>query len=232
MKKLKVDLHIHTREDPEDLIRYSACALIDRARELGFDALSITGHNAVIENREIRSRAERRDLLLLPGMEATLSGKHVLIINPGFLRNPANRPLSDLSRIKNDRNLIIAPHPFFPQSKALKSKLFEYQELFDAVEFSHFYNPLVNFNRRAVRAAALLGLPMVGTSDCHFLFEFGTTYSLIEAKKDPDAIMDAVKNGRIEIRSAPLSVWQMAKFTTLALEMKLRMMGKRPGRRQ
>lgn len=223
MPKLKVDLHIHTREDTEDLIAYSACRLLDRAEELGFDALAITGHNTLIEDRDIQRRAERKGILLIPGMEATLSGKHVLIINPGFRANPRNRPLSDLARIKNGSNLIIAPHPFFPQSKSLKKKFLEHSEWFDAVEFSHYYNRLVDCNRLAVRAAERLRLPMVGTSDCHHLFEFGTTYSLIEAEKDTPAIIDAVKRGRVEVRTTPLPSLDMARIAALSLSMKLRL---------
>ncbi len=43
---LKIDLHTHSGEDPQDRIGYSTRELIDRAATLGFDALAVTNHNA------------------------------------------------------------------------------------------------------------------------------------------------------------------------------------------
>ena len=39
---LKTDLHIHSSEDPRDVIAHDAYALMDRAVELGFDAIALT----------------------------------------------------------------------------------------------------------------------------------------------------------------------------------------------
>ena len=39
---IKVDLHMHSGEDPEDGLQYPATALIDRAVELGYGAIAIT----------------------------------------------------------------------------------------------------------------------------------------------------------------------------------------------
>lgn len=206
MTWLKVDLHTHTKEDPQDRITYNAYQLIDRAALKGFDALAISNHDFVLYNDELVKYAEEKGILLIPGMELTLSKKHVLLINPDFPSNPEGRPLSDLEKIKKDSNLIIAPHPFFPQFKSLKTKFFQYLTYFDAVEFSHCYNRFFNLNRKAVKEAKKKNLPLVGTSDCHFLWEFGTTYSLVDAEKTITSIIEAVKKGRIRIVTTPLSI--------------------------
>lgn len=206
MTWLKVDLHTHTKEDPQDRITYNAYQLIDRAALKGFDALAISNHDFVLHNDELVKYAEEKGILLIPGMELTLSKKHVLLINPDFPSNPEGRPLSDLEKIKKDSNLIIAPHPFFPQFKSLKTKFFQYLTYFDAVEFSHCYNRFFNLNRKAVKEAKKKNLPLVGTSDCHFLWEFGTTYSLVDAEKTITSIIEAVKKGRVRIVTTPLSI--------------------------
>jgi predicted metal-dependent phosphoesterase TrpH len=42
---IKVDLHIHTLNDPKDVIDYSAHQLLERAHSLGFAVLAITLHD-------------------------------------------------------------------------------------------------------------------------------------------------------------------------------------------
>ena len=68
-----------------------------------------------------------------------------------------------------------------PASYCLREKLWQEIDLFDAIEFSHFYTPRIDFNRPAVKLAAAVGLPLLGTSDSHLDEQFGTTFSLIEA---------------------------------------------------
>ena len=210
-QKLKVDFHIHTSEDPTEHIPYNAFQLIHKASQEAFDAIAITNHNVVTYNKDLVSFAEKKGILLLPGMEATFSNKHVLIINPDFKKNPLNRPLKDLSKIKNNTNLIIAPHPFFPTSKSLKSTLFQYLSFFDAIEFSHYYNHVINCNKKAVEIANLYNKPLVGTSDCHNLMQLGTTYALVEAEKEPLSIIEAVKKGKIELCTTPFSLISMSR---------------------
>src|SRR5437588_149046 len=45
---IKVDLHIHTLDDPKDVIDYSAHQLLERAKQLGFGVLAITAQLRVI----------------------------------------------------------------------------------------------------------------------------------------------------------------------------------------
>ena len=210
--KLKVDFHIHTAEDPHEKINYNAFQLIDRAQQLGFDALAITNHEIVTYSQDLASYAQEKGIILIPGTEAKLSHKHVLIINPDFKRAPLNQSLPYLRKIKSPSSLIIAPHPFFPGSYSLKSSLFPHLSLFDGIEFSHFYNHLINCNRKGVELAHQAKMPLVGSSDCHFLNQLGKTYSLVEADKDILSIVNAVKEGKIEVCSQPLSLIFMAKI--------------------
>ena len=208
-QKLKIDLHTHTAEDPYEKINYSAFQLIDRASHEGFDALAITNHNLVTYNKELARYAENKGILLIPGIEATFSKRHVLIINPDFKKSPFNRPLKDLAKIKNEENLIIAPHPFFPTSKSLKSDLLSHLVYFDAIEFSFYYNHFINRNKKAVIVANQYKIPLVGTSDCHNIRQLGTSYTLVEAEKELLSIIEAIKKGKTEVRTSPLSFMAM-----------------------
>lgn len=208
-QKLKVDLHIHTDEDPFEKLPYNAFELMDRASEQGFDVIAITNHNTVTYNQKLATYAEQNGILLLPGIEGTFSRKHVLIINPGFSKICQKETLENLAKIRNEHTLIIAAHPFYPGSTTLKSKLHDYISLFDAIEFCHYYNHLINFNKKAIESASLHHKPLIATSDCHNLWLFGKTYSLVEAEKDTPSVIKAVKKGKIEIVATPLS------FTTM-----------------
>lgn len=91
MRKLKIDFHVPTGEDPKDrYIPYSAKQLLDRAATQHFDAICIANHKAVFYNQSIRCYAEKRGILLIPGIEAKVEGKHVLLVNcRGPYRAPA-----------------------------------------------------------------------------------------------------------------------------------------------
>src|ERR1051326_3757808 len=80
-RMLKVELHSHTADDPIDKIPYSTRDLIDRAAALGFDALAITLHNRQLDLRPWHSYASDRHIVLIPGVERTIGGKHVLLPN-------------------------------------------------------------------------------------------------------------------------------------------------------
>ncbi|NPA94835.1 MAG: hypothetical protein GXO58_05340, partial [Thermodesulfobacteria bacterium] len=139
MALLKADFHIHTSEDPQDLVRYSARELIDMAHELGYRVLAITNHNECTWTPYLRDYARERGIVLLPGMEATIEGRHVLLINFPFSNLGVSR-LEDLYPLKKDSNLIVAPHPFYPSPVALRGKFTKNLRLFDAAEWCHFFS--------------------------------------------------------------------------------------------
>jgi predicted metal-dependent phosphoesterase TrpH len=201
---LKADFHIHTREDPHDFIRYTAVELLEEAARQGFDVLALTCHNKRIHTEELRRRAEDLGILLIPGVEAAIEGKHTLLLDMPYARLKV-RTFEHVRALKGDGGLIIAPHPFFPAPKCLNGKLRENLDVFDAIEFSHFYTRTVDFNRKAVEYARRMELPLVGTSDCHRLWQLGTTYTIVEAAaKTIPAVFAAVRAGRVRVVTAPL----------------------------
>lgn len=220
MPKLKVDLHTHTGDDPRDVVHYDARKLIDRAAHLGYDAIAITNHDRVTYGDHLRAHARDRGILLIPGMEATLSGKHIVILRPALMDNFPERTLEQLPELVTEDSLVFAPHPYFPHLKSLMERCTTLIPLLHAVEFSHFYTRLIDFNKKAVKLAEAHSLPLVGTSDCHQLWEFGSTYSLVEADRDVDSIIAAVKQGRVEPVTIPLKPWQMLFILTKLSEVK------------
>jgi predicted metal-dependent phosphoesterase TrpH len=202
LARLRADLHLHTRE-AEPSIAYSARDIIVRAARLGYRVVSITNHDAITYNADLAAFARDHDVLLIPGVEATVEGRHVLVYNADVEADKL-RTFADLRRYRTPEWLIAAPHPLFPASYCLREKLWQEIDLFDAIEFSHFYTPRVDFNRPAVKLAAAVDLPLLGTSDSHLDEQFGTTFSLIEADLSVESVLAAVKHGRLAIVSRPL----------------------------
>ncbi len=209
---LKVDLHLHTCDCRKEAgIGYDAFELIDAAAEQSFDVISITNHDTITYNNRLKEYAGERGIVLIPGIELTLHGKHILAYNVSDCITGCTS-YANLQNRKNDNSLFIAPHPFYPARHSLGKHFFQWQGLFDAVEFCHFYTKRFGFNGEAVRHARQYGLPMVGTSDSHSMHQLGTTYSMIDAEKNDEAIIAAIKKGAVEIMTKPLSHTLIAKI--------------------
>src|ERR1700730_9467815 len=206
---LKVDLHRHTADDPIDRIPYSAKELIDQAAALGYQALAITLHEHQLDIRPLTSYAAERGIVLIPGIERSVEGRHVLLLN--FKGGTEDvETFEDLARLKRRRpGLVVAPHPFFPLGSCLRGQLDRHADLFDVVELNAMFTATLNFNRRAERWAVRHGKPLVGNGDVHRLLQLGTTYSLVDAEPDADAICAAIAAGRVRVESQPLS-WARA----------------------
>ncbi len=210
---LKADFHMHFKDDPIDYQRvtHSAEELIDHAQKKGFEVLSITTHDRISYSPYLRDYAEERGILLIPGVEATIEEAHVLLIN--YLGPVEFKTIQDLKKIKSPEVLIIAAHPFYPGSHTLKKRLIENIELFDAIEFCHFYHRFLDFNRKAIRVAHLYQKPLVGTSDTHFLTQMGYTYSIVEVtRKTTMGVVEAIKSGNVRVVTEPLSIGKIVRL--------------------
>jgi len=206
--ELRADLHLHTRER-ESFIAYDARELIDGAAHAGFQVLSITNHDTVTFSADLQAYARERGVLLIPGVEATIEGRHVLLYN---IDVPLQRirTFADLRRLRQPGWLVAAPHPFFPGSFCLRERLLEEIDLFDAIELSHFYTEWIDFNRSAMRLARQAGLPLLGTSDSHVVRQFGTTYSVVEAEPTLASVLGAIRKGQVRVESRPLTLGECA----------------------
>lgn len=208
---LKVDLHLHTAEDPEDVIVHNGRLLVETARERGFDALAVTLHNRQLDDPDLTAYAESLGITLIPGVERTVEGCHVLLLN--FPQAAAGvRTFADVAALKSGcpDGIVIAPHPFFPHVSSLGSHLQAHAALFDAVEWSYFWTGVINFNTRAARWAEAHGRPVVGSSDLHDLRQLGRTYSLVFAERNAGAICRAIREGRVSLQTAPAPATELA----------------------
>ncbi len=209
---LKSDFHIHTGEDPFDRIKYSSKELINHAAKLGFEVLAITNHHKIHYSKKLADYAMKKGILLIPGVETHVAGKEVLLLNvrkPGTVNN-----FSDLAELRKENVVIIAPHPFYPTDSCLGKDLVRNIKYFDGIEYSHFYLKNFNiFNKKAVKIAKQHNKTMIGTSDTHSFYQFGKTYSLVDSNKDIDSVLEAIRKGKVEIKTKRLSYLALSKVS-------------------
>lgn len=196
---LKCQFHTHCSDDPVDKISHTSKQLIDEAAKLKYDVLAITCHEKIVFTKQLKKYAAKKGILLIPGIEASIKKKHVLILN---VKKEAEQitTFQQLREYKNNHPeaLIAAPHPFFPGNYCLKKDLIENIDLFDAIEYSFCYTSTKNFNDEAVKLAKRWKKPVIATADCHILKHLNIGYTFVDSKKDPDSIIASIKQNKIE----------------------------------
>jgi predicted metal-dependent phosphoesterase TrpH len=191
---LKVELHTHTSDDPVDQIPHSTFELI------------ITLHDRQLDVRPFAPYAVDRGITLIPGIERTIEGRHVLLLNFSPATETVNT-FGDLAQLKSrEDGLVVAPHPFYPAPFSLRGQMDRHADLFDAVEYNAMFTSTLNFNRRAEQWAGAHRKPMVGNGDVHRLRQLGSTYSLVDAEPEAAAICTAIRDGRVTVQARPLSI--------------------------
>ena len=208
---IKLDLHIHTHDDPLDALDYSAHQLLERAKALGFAVLAITLHDAVFDRREVFKHAAEMGILLIPSAELRILGGDVILLNVNAEEAAAVRNFDDLRQLRARRGesiYTIVPHPFYILGGSIGERMLQEMDCFDAIEVCHFHKGIFNPNRRAARVAEQSGKPLIATSDAHRLSAFGRHYTSIPrpAELTPEAIFAALRSGPLRLTSPPASI--------------------------
>jgi len=195
--KLKANFHMHTAEDRHHRLDYTIYEAVDYATKNNFQILNLTCHGFWACKKEYADYALSKNILLLPGIEAKIEGKHVIISNCD--KESENiKTFKELADYKKTKPyiLILAPHPFVsdPRQISLEEKLEENISLFDAIELTIFSNKIFNFNKKAKETAKKYGKPLLATSDTHFLKTLNRGYSMIDTEeKTPAAIFKSIR---------------------------------------
>jgi predicted metal-dependent phosphoesterase TrpH len=208
---IKIDLHIHTLDDPKDAVDFSAHQLLERARSLGFRVLAITLHDAVFDREEVFADAAAMGILLIPAAEVRLLGADVIVLNVTADEIAQVKNFDDLRRLRAHRGnsiFTIAPHPFYVVGGSLGSRLFTEIDCFDAIEFCHFHIGPFNPNRRARRVATRFGKPLIATSDAHRLHAFGRHYTSMPMPSalTIENVLAGLCSGPLRLTSPPSSL--------------------------
>ena len=212
---MKVDLHIHTLDDPKDAVDYSAHQLLERAHLLGFGVLAITLHDAVFDQKSVFADAAAMGILLIPAAEVRLCGADVIVLNLTAQEIAELKNFEDLRRLRARRGasiFTIAPHPFYVFGSSIGARLLDEIDCFDAIEICHFHKGFFDPNRRARKVASRFNKPLIATSDAHRLHAFGHHYTSIPraAELTIENVFIALRAGRLKLASPSCSFVDLA----------------------
>ena len=212
---IKVDLHIHTLDDPKDVIDYSAHQLLERAKQLGFGVLAITLHDAVFDRAEVFADAAATGILLIPAAEVRLQGADIILLNVTPSEVAKLKTFDGVRELRARRGssiFTIAPHPFYVLGGSIGERLLREIDCFDAIELCHFHKGLFDLNRRAVKVATKFGKPLIATSDAHQLHAFGRHYTSIPRPSELtiEKVFAALRNGPRRVVSPSASIVDLA----------------------
>jgi predicted metal-dependent phosphoesterase TrpH len=208
---MKIDLHIHTLDDPRDHLDYTAQQLLERARDLGFGALAITLHDKVFDCAQVYAGAAEMGILLIPAAEMRLEGADVVLLNAQPNDIVDLHTFADLRALRARRGeslFCFAPHPFFVLGASIGESLFTEMDCFDGIEICHFHKGWFDLNRRARKVAGDFRKPLLATSDAHRLDAFGGHYTSIRrpAELTVEAVLRELRSSRVRLTS-PSSSW-------------------------
>src|SRR6266576_3702508 len=225
---IKLDLHIHTLDDPKDKLDYSAHELLARARRLGFSALAITLHDEVFDRPKVFADAQRLGILLIPAAEMRIQGADIILLNVMPQDVEGLRDFDDIRKLRKRRGetlFTIAPHPFYLLGGSIGKRLIDEIDCFDAIELCHFHKGVFNPNRQALRIAEKFGKPLIATSDAHRLNAFGQHYTSIPRPEQltPDSVFAQLRQGRLRLTSPAATLSDiMSTFYFIFIEHPLR----------
>jgi predicted metal-dependent phosphoesterase TrpH len=221
----RVELHSHCQGDPVDsYLSHSIYEQIDRAKEVGLDAIAITWHRRVCVDPKAVAYARDRGLLLISGMEAEIARRHLLVLNVAEGDLPPETTWDDIRELRRRKPevFVLAPHPFYPHPSCLGRRLHGNADCIDAVEWCILHLDWLpgrmNPNLRAARWAHQHGKTLVACSDAHSLAVIGRNASTVEADElTPAAIFRAIRAGRVAFPRRGLKIAPMVYHTGAAL---------------
>jgi predicted metal-dependent phosphoesterase TrpH len=207
-----IDLHLHTSRGSSDS-NVSPQQVIERAREIGLDAVCVTEHDHIWDMQEIQALAAEAGVVVLRGMEVTTEVGHVGAFGLDRYVGGIYR-LKELRRVADEcGGLLIANHPFRYKLDPKLTFFNNHEAAFDAGDVRKAAEQAVfslvdavevlngccseEENRFAQQVARALNLVEVAGSDSHSVDSVGCVCTVLEAPALSErALIDAIKAGR------------------------------------
>ena len=206
---------------------------IDRAKEVGLDAIAVTWHRKVCASPEAFAYARERGILLIPGMEAEVDRRHLVVLNLAEGDLPPEPTWNQVRamRLRKPDVLVLAPHPFYPHPSCLGQSMEAHADCIDAVEWCYIHvgwlPHRVNPNLRAARWAHRHGKTLVATSDAHSLRAIGRNISTVEADElTAESLFAGIRAGRVSFHRASMPLAPLVYETGKAMSSQPRHIGR------
>jgi predicted metal-dependent phosphoesterase TrpH len=225
MPSYRIELHSHCQGDPVDRhLGHDIYQHIDRAREVGLDAIAVTWHRKIFDLPDAFAYARERGILLIAGMEADIDHRHLVVLNVAEGDLPAEPTWSQIRALRRQKPdvLVMAPHPFYPHPCCLGKTINDHVDCIDAVEWCymhvHWIPGRVDPNLRAARWAHKHGKAVIACSDAHTLAAIGKNASTVEADAlTPESLWEGIRAGRVSFHRKSLEFGTLVYETSKAM---------------
>jgi len=202
----KIDLHVHTcySDDGMSTLR----EVIDYAEKKGLNGIAITDHDTLDGVKNALKLANKKELIVIPGVEVTTLQGHVLGLNI-TTSIPKNLGLIETAKkIHEAGGIAIAAHPIVLIKSHIKQRTASASNLdgIEVINSSAF--PFFLSTRLSQTLAEQLKLPQTAGTDAHHADEIGTAYTLVKADPDIDEIIEAIRKGAVAPFGKPIS-WKI-----------------------
>jgi hypothetical protein len=194
---MRIDFHTHTTASPDSPITPESLA--KKARELGI-VPAITDHYSMGSMEKFRSLGTP----FIPGEELQVrEGKKSADLIGLFMSEPIKKGVEigeAFDLLRSQGALIYAPHPFDSFRMGLGDSPFLKKA--DIIEVFNPHSPSTG-NAKAESFAQEENIPGATGSDCHFLYEFGQTYTWLELDElEPKKLLNSLKGAKLTTKKS------------------------------
>jgi len=169
---MMADLHVHSIYSGDCNLKVEA--ILEKCRALSIRAVSIVDHNS-LEGTNQALMIKQDDVIILPGIEITSIGGHVIAYNVREVIPRGKSVEETIDLIHDHGGVAVAPHPYRLWS-GLGSKEIIGQK-FDAIETINARSSSRS-NSRAKKLLEIVNCGETGGSDAHSISHIGKGYTL------------------------------------------------------
>lgn len=207
--RLRIDLHVHTRDSLDSHISLDDAAR--RCREEDLDGFAVTNHDFFSDIPS--SWKKKTDLIILRGMEVSARGAHILALDINEETEIGLGILETVEKIHEQGGLAIIAHPYSVLRTWVNRREIEAAG-FDLVEVANAYQfPYGWMLERNTRLAEELGLPQTGGSDAHIPRTVGRAYTVLEVdERSEEGVLEALRKGKTRAEGRGISLAERLKL--------------------
>lgn len=205
----RIDLHVHTKYSGDT--DAEPRSMVERAVQKGMQGLAVTEHYSYEASEAVESlREEYRGILnIFRGVELSTHQGHCLVFGVNTDRfDLSGMPVVEVIRIVNREGGVVIPSHPYRGFNSLGDVVLELKGI-TALEGYNGCN-MVSMNKKSVKAARTLSLPVTGGSDAHYPDEVGACYTEFEDEVTYENFVGTLRSGRyrgIDTRKIGLRDW-------------------------